>query len=521
MVRTLPATWVLGSVLAGGLFADDFVRVRPGPGLDLEERPRRGQREVLHQRGVFVDMVASPTLQAELQGLGYELEVLQSDLSASLRTMRLPDAGHYHRQAEMAAEMRSWVAADPGVEVEVLGTGSEVLPGGERREILAARFGREPGTAKAKVLLFAGIHAREVGTTEVLLELGRALVRRPEGGAADPGGAEPKEVGEGKLGLPGARHWGPGLLADREIWLVPSLNPDGREHCFSRDPWWRKNRQVHRAPFVGVDLNRNFGFQWGRSDNGGSSGIPASGIYRGPEPFSEPESRALRDLAIRERFSASLALHSYGEMILVPYGFDGTPPPHRAMYDQLSARLAKVTGYQVGQVQEVLGYFSNGRHDDWLYAGTEGEKPMVAAVELEIGKTFFPDRAEVEALAERIGRAAGEVVAMAGADLRMQVEMGAGERDSRDLVVTVENHGIRDAEGIVLRVEHPEGAQPGPLLERKVGWLGGLGREDAQEVAASSVRFRLRDPPRAIRLVVWAKGVAPRAEERVLPRPVD
>ena len=88
------------------------------------------------------------------------------------------------------------------------------------------------------------------------------------------------------------------LLKTRVIWLIPVLNVDG--YVYISD-WYlthhhllqvRKNLHAehpcrHDAD-AGVDLNRNFGYKWGY-DNEGSSDGRCEEDYRGPEPFSEPE----------------------------------------------------------------------------------------------------------------------------------------------------------------------------------------------------------------------------------------
>lgn len=127
----------------------------------------------------------------------------------------------------------------------------------------------------------------------------------------------------------------------REIWIVPSGNPDGAEFDVATGDYvlWRKNRQPPPpAPgsTIGTDLNRNWSFQWGCCP-GGSSGDPASETYRGPSPFSAPETQAVRNLVVSRRvggvqqITAAIDVHTYGELVLWPYGytFADTAPPLR------------------------------------------------------------------------------------------------------------------------------------------------------------------------------------------------
>lgn len=81
------------------------------------------------------------------------------------------------------------------------------------------------------------------------------------------------------------------------IWLVQSVNSDGiAAHQ-------RKNAR-------GVDLNRNFSVDWKPSADA------SSGYYPGPEPFSEPESRAVRRLAIRIEPDLSIFYHQPWNQVL-------------------------------------------------------------------------------------------------------------------------------------------------------------------------------------------------------------
>ena len=74
------------------------------------------------------------------------------------------------------------------------------------------------------------------------------------------------------------------------------MNPDGYEYSRSTDRMWRKNRRKNEnSKCDGVDLNRNFDKGYGDY----SSDDPCQEDYRGPEAFSEPEARALRDYVLK------------------------------------------------------------------------------------------------------------------------------------------------------------------------------------------------------------------------------
>ncbi len=55
---------------------------------------------------------------------------------------------------------------------------------------------------------------------------------------------------------------------------------------------------------------------------------PCSNTYPGPEPFSEPESRAVANFILSQagRWDLSLTLHSKGQLILSPWGYSMQKP---------------------------------------------------------------------------------------------------------------------------------------------------------------------------------------------------
>lgn len=97
-----------------------------------------------------------------------------------------------------------------------------------------------------------------------------------------------------------------------ELWVVPCINPDGYAKTWNQGG--RGALSLLRTNARGVDLNRNFPLPYGaplpRLPGAGSS-HPGDATYRGPFPFSEPESKHLDDLFSEHRFHASANLHSF------------------------------------------------------------------------------------------------------------------------------------------------------------------------------------------------------------------
>jgi len=164
------------------------------------------------------------------------------------------------------------------------------------------------------------------------------------------------------------------LVDSRETWIVPMVNPDGHvyvQYNHSGDwwNWWRKNRRDNGDGSYGVDLNRNYGYMWGYDDVG-SSPAPSSVVYRGTGPFSEPETRAIRDFCQARNFSIALSYHSYGELILFPWGYAPLYTDDHELFVVMSDSLKRGNDYTPGNTAMGNIYVTNGDSDDWMYGET-------------------------------------------------------------------------------------------------------------------------------------------------------
>jgi murein tripeptide amidase MpaA len=208
------------------------------------------------------------------------------------------------------------------------------------------------------------------------------------------------------------------LVDSLEIWLVPVVNPDGYDYIMRNQlqfPWWRKNLRDNNGdgvfdPLVdGVDLNRNYDFNWEE----GGDGNPASWFYRGSSPFSEREIQALRDLAWRENFLVGVSYHSYGESVLYPWGNYHRPPDQELIFDiaqrcaEKIDRLSGNGGYNVLPLNGRVGQSSV-----WMY-GELGAMDYI----IETGENYF-------AAPEDIPRIARENVK--GALFLLERSLGSG-----------------------------------------------------------------------------------------------
>ncbi len=179
-------------------------------------------------------------------------------------------------------------------------------------------------------------HAREVMTPEVSLDVIEYLLSNYE--------SDEK-----------VKSW----VNNNEIWVVPMLNVDGNNKVWTERALWRKNtRDGH-----GVDLNRNYPFGWNSCN--GSSGSKNADDYRGPEPASEPETRALMGLVEEIKPVFDISYHSYSNLVLYPYGCRNSPGASPQAMIEIGNEIGELLGYRAGTPPELL-YQADGGDIDWM-----------------------------------------------------------------------------------------------------------------------------------------------------------
>ena len=152
--------------------------------------------------------------------------------------------------------------------------------------------------------------------------------------------------------------------------ILPVANPDGYMYTFSSNPQDRVHRKNRRKVGCnvndGVDLNRNFPTGFTRTKNF------CSDTYPGPEPFSEPETRAIRDAFQKDKPWLFFSVHGNGNAWMYPYAYtktranfwksnqDVVDEVERKIQDKFSAH------YRNGQASFVYGTLG-GCMFDWVY----------------------------------------------------------------------------------------------------------------------------------------------------------
>ncbi|KAJ8715138.1 hypothetical protein PYW08_005119 [Mythimna loreyi] len=163
----------------------------------------------------------------------------------------------------------------------------------------------------------------------------------------------------------------PDFMTNKDWYFLPVVNPDGYHYSHTTDRLWRKSRAFHNGERYGVDLNRNFGIGWGGK---GSSEKPNNPFYRGPYPFSEPESAAMRDVFMKSgiNFKVYITLHSFGQIIIFPYSCTTAMAPDYVQLLEgataMSKAIYRTNGqtYKVGISRDVM-YASAGTSSDFAH----------------------------------------------------------------------------------------------------------------------------------------------------------
>jgi len=278
-------------------------------------------------------------------------------------TMRLEPP--YHSYDEIVHEINVLAKLHPSL-IRVSSIGGTT----RNRKIIAAKISSNVAEDSDRpAILFNGCHhSDELLGAEICLEIVRELVGKY--------GTDPEVTG-----------W-----VDRyQIYVVPVVNVDGHDIVTTgEDPRWLKNaRDTNGDGKVlfpdGVNLNRTYDFNWGH----GGSGDRTNMRYRGPFPFSEPETRAFAEFARQKRFLLSLTYHSQGEVIYYPWNWSGRKAPDDRLLTSIAQGLAASIRTMRGDSTYKAEYGAGlvGQSYPWLY-GVLGTFDFV--VETGRGAHIFP-----------------------------------------------------------------------------------------------------------------------------------
>lgn len=325
-----------------------------------------------------------------------------ADFKTHLRGEVSPHQHAYHTYEQISAELSRLAEAFPD-KAEKVSLGKTF----EGREIWALRVSsdiKNPATADKPGLVVTGLHhAREWATSEVPTNVARTTL---ENYGKDPNATN--------------------RVDNAELWFVPVVNPDGFEYSRNEDAFWRKNRRpITETPcgpvkgdVRGVDLNRNYADNnpahaqiWRpagdnqcsyRDDGRATSDDPRKDTYRGPAGASEVEVQSMLALELgRKNIKGVLDFHSYGGMILYPWGGTRDKVDNVETYKRIGNAMNDAIGderYRV--IQSIELYPTSGGSHDIHHAN--GKFSITA----EIGDSFHPSASELPGVVEQGSRIA-------------------------------------------------------------------------------------------------------------------
>ncbi len=367
----------------------------------------------------------------------------------------------------------------PGYPLRAIRVTNEAVAGGSTITGSSVSRGQKP-----VFFLMANIHAREITTPELAMRFLNLLL--------DGYGTDADVT------------W---LVDYHEIWIVPTANPDGhwlvelgeRPEYGGLPFYQRKNARLHNfiagvddcfvwppgeSTHFGVDLNRNHTFAWGGD---GSSPQPCHATFRGPGAASESETARLEalvtalvpdqrgpemdDPAPDNTTGLFITLHSFGDLILWPWGHLAVDAPNKADLQAIGDKLATFNGYRSCQsaAWDCL-YAAAGASDDWAY-GELG----IPAFTFEVGGAFMPDYSEIDGsqwpenrpallYAAKIARTPYQTVS--GPDVHRPIVAGPGPLRLISATIDATGNGNRPIAAAVYTLDVPpweDDATPVPL----------------------------------------------------------
>jgi carboxypeptidase T len=163
-----------------------------------------------------------------------------------------------------------------------------------------------------------------------------------------------------------------------QIYLIPMVNPDGveantRKNCAPNHGLYGYSKTITS---YGVNLNRNYGDPWFLAYIFPIAYslpfilVDSSMNYRGPYPFSENETKAVKAFAETHNISISISYHSYGEFIVYPWMHTTKQTPDEPLFRSLGENISAINHYEL--IVKPYHFISRyggtlGSSENWLY----------------------------------------------------------------------------------------------------------------------------------------------------------
>jgi hypothetical protein len=188
------------------------------------------------------------------------------------------------------------------------------------------------------------------------------------------------------------------LVDHTELYFVPMINPDGYVENVTENPngggMHRKNKRNIGTNNPGVDLNRNYSYEWN------TTGVTADvngDTYPGAAAFSEPETQAIKWFCENHEFEFAHNAHTYGNLLLYPFGYESAPiAPDNDYFEAFSSHQVIFNGFN--NMKSSGLYPASGDSDDWMYADDLLTKPKIYAMTPEVGGDddgFWPAQSRI------------------------------------------------------------------------------------------------------------------------------
>jgi hypothetical protein len=319
-----------------------------------------------------------------VQASGLPVTVIHDDMDVVGREAAL--TGSYHSLNQIDSMVRAWASDYPSIcQLESIG------PTYQGRWIYGLKIASAAAEGKPECLELGIVHAREWAGVEAVRHFTDTLLRFYD---SDSGFHD--------------------FIDNHQLYVFAITNVDG--YAYDHDSSggsghnWRKNRQPYGTQ-IGADMNRDFNGacmgdvadDWGSlAPQTQSSHNPSNLLFMGGHGDWANEISALSTWFKQHTIVACVSMHTYGEIVIWPFG-TGTLTPDSTYYEDLGTRVAAQMGTLDGGTytpeQASYLYPTNCGSDDWFYgwAHTLGGFPCMSFT-TELGTDFYQPTRDLDTI---------------------------------------------------------------------------------------------------------------------------